>query len=195
MRRKRHMNEPSIDPKLPRQISALLELGLDDLEAVNQDPRYHADAHEWHSPMARTHPQTRPAAQPCANSPHRVPDETVCAVCQAGAVIARTFGVQPETYASPLHLPIAEQDRIALWALDDIRRGQILSAMESLKIRGVSPQEFMVRGTMLEKKYRELHQGNDTDDEYPGQFFGKSQTVEYIAKMRELVDEMRKLGL
>lgn len=103
------MNEPTT---LPDQPSALIRLALSDLQRAEQDPDCEVDMAAWVS---------------------RRSDGT-CVVCLAGAVMGYSLALWPRgrgTMVLPTDLPEA---RAKLRALDDFRRGEVLSAFGWLSL-------------------------------------------------------------
>jgi hypothetical protein len=95
---------------LPDKPSELLTLALADLESVESDPRYVIDMDLWHKPYRDR-----------------------CAVCLAGAVIARTMGESPRVMLTVADFPEAISPK--LFALNDFRMGYISLALSDLGIR------------------------------------------------------------
>lgn len=93
--------------KLPDTLSELLSVALDDLEATERDPRYVIDMDDWHCPEAGK-----------------------CAVCLAGAVMAKTFDADPERYLVPGE--VTGDDSRELRALDALRGGYVQDAANLL---------------------------------------------------------------
>ena len=89
--------------------SELIRHALKDLEKVEEDPAYIVDMDEWHA--------------------HFPEDETpwTCSVCLAGAVMAKTLGLQRNEHSSPWTLrdngDICDREMKALLALDFFRVG------------------------------------------------------------------------
>lgn len=99
--------------RLPGKPSELIELALRDLAAVEADPRYVVDMLSWHSPLGTT--------------------ET-CAVCLAGAVMARSLGVDRRMGSNPECF--RDDDVTAkLMALDAFRRGNVSTALGFMQLR------------------------------------------------------------
>lgn len=103
---------------LPDQPSKLLELALNDLEQVENDPRYDINMGQWHNPH-----------------------ETACSVCLAGAVMAGTLGAAPGEEFSPEDFE-QSNDAWKLYALDSARCGDWGSFMEELSIYHSVPDEI-----------------------------------------------------
>jgi hypothetical protein len=96
---------------LPTTASALIRLAVDDLEKCENADGYRIDMDTWHRWDA---------------------EEKECAVCLSGSVLAQTLGQSPETdsdFGSGAQAAAADQ----LDALDDIRRGNVLKALQTLK--------------------------------------------------------------
>ena len=123
--------------KLPDRPSLLIAVALDDLELVMQDPRYIVDMGDWHNPNG---------------------EDSICAVCLAGAVMAKTFDVaiHKEAYPETLLLPLqnARSQARKLEALDSFRRGQVHSGMlRSTSFRGVYGERFMRVADICKKDF------------------------------------------
>lgn len=83
---------------LPTLPSALLELALNDLIQVENDPRYRVHMGYWHNPS------------------------DTCAVCFGGAVLAKSLGVSPDERIDILDtVPLHNRKQIS--ALDHARGG------------------------------------------------------------------------
>lgn len=89
----------------PQRMSEAILMALEDLEAVEQDPRYKVYMDSWHSPD---------------------PGWNKCMVCLAGSVMAKTLKASHHHYEVPLHFG-NPWDKI-LCALDQIRLGDIIGA-------------------------------------------------------------------
>ncbi len=104
---------------LPKRLSACIRVALQDLELVENDPRYLVDMQNWH-----------------LASGYR------CLVCFAGSVIAKTLGAEPTQCISPNSYGWPDRrtavdlewnnDRIT--ALDQVRTGKINTALEFMKV-------------------------------------------------------------
>lgn len=102
--------------KLPTTPSALIRLALQDLEACEKDARYYIHMGWWHSPSATD------------NSV----EKSGCAVCAAGAIMARTLGCSPDQDLLPDGFD--QEVRDALLAVDSLRVGDTRWAFEYLGI-------------------------------------------------------------
>lgn len=94
-----HSDDRGGGGRLPDRMSAVVRLAADDFEAVQGDAGYEVRWHFWHRPR---------------------PDGP-CQVNLAGAVMARTLGVDREEPAEPGDFP--RHDRIRLERLESIRTG------------------------------------------------------------------------
>lgn len=92
-----------MESQLPTKPSELIELALKDLALVEQDPRYGVAMCFWHDP------------------PNLLGD--VCAVCFAGAVMAKSLRVEPTAQVLPEDFPMVTRDRLR--ALDAFRVGEV----------------------------------------------------------------------
>lgn len=109
---------------LPEKPSALLELALNDLEAVEKLPRYMVDMVDWH--QLRT-------VYIMAKDGLGTESHVVCSVCLAGAVLAVSLKVPEDLRITPLAL----KDRrlsTKLLTIDDLRIGDVKSALDNLDI-------------------------------------------------------------
>ncbi len=94
---------------LPDKPSELIRLALKDLEACELDPKYQINMDSWHAPI-----------------------DGKCAVCLAGAVMARTLDISPTRRVSPEDLGVDLFCRLS--ALDCLRIGCLENALQSLGI-------------------------------------------------------------
>ncbi len=91
---------------LPRKLSALLRIAVEDAKAVSKDKRYRLNMGTYHTPN---------------------PADGRCHVCMAGAVIAQRLGVRPTRSAHPASTP--GMPRVQLRAIDDMRDGAFSTAI------------------------------------------------------------------
>lgn len=106
---------------LPRVLSDLIDVAVEDLKKVEDDPRYSFQMNTWHLPLRAQ------AAKPAT-----------CAVCMAGSVMAmslRAARSRAADPASPEYAPNADQ----LWALNGIRTGAVEPALRWLVAGEVRP--------------------------------------------------------
>ncbi len=97
-----------VDCKLPDLPSALLRVALDDLEKVERDDRYQVVMTSWHSPrMGGT-----------------------CRVCFAGAVMAESCELPPDTYLDPTWSDDPNNKKFR--ALNQFREGHVGHGLEIL---------------------------------------------------------------
>lgn len=94
--------------KLPDIMSDLIRAAIDDLELVEADSRYVVEMGAWHSPM-------------------RALGGTVCNVCLAGAVLAKTFSIDQDKYVSGGYMNSLEEGK-KLLALNALRQANIGAA-------------------------------------------------------------------
>lgn len=132
--------------KLPDLPSELLTLALADLEAVHRDPRYVVQMHTWHTPDY---------------------DKVQCAVCLAGAVIAKSLGALPCQYRGLFNFPREIQDKLV--ALDLFRGGSIWAGLERL---GINPPGRLPRYLIVLDYTRAGH-------------------TRWVARMREVIEHLR----
>ena len=95
--------------ELPDKPSDLIRLGLKDLEACERSRNYFVNMNTWHEPLFGK-----------------------CAVCLAGAVMAKTLGIDRDDDVSPSELGAATDDRLS--ALDCLRVGSLGVALRGLGI-------------------------------------------------------------
>lgn len=107
---------------LPDRPSELIRIALADLRKVEADNRYTVSMGSWHTP-----------------------EDGVCHVCLAGAVMAGTLGSDPSKLLGPHSGRFEEEDANKLNALDDFRSGCISAGLNTLGRRGFYPDlpEFM----------------------------------------------------
>jgi len=96
---------------LPDKLSDLMQLALDDLAKVEQDPQYRVNMGDWHNGTT-------------------VAYGNACVVCFAGAVMAKTLGVPSERFVTPARFD--EDTRRKLYALDKAREGYVGMALARL---------------------------------------------------------------
>lgn len=111
-------------PRLPSHPSTLLKLACDDMDQVFTNPRFRVAVH----------------------SDFCSPDEdgSSCAVCVAGATLINRIGHDPEVFEGGHFGSVScYSDRVALKALDVVRRGGIRVKMyvELLLGRSLTPGE------------------------------------------------------
>lgn len=106
--RKPKLAKPKRPEHLPQKPSKLIRRALQDLEAVERSPKYSVHMGFYHSPRAI---------------------DDACAVCFAGAVIARA-GNKTNRWLDPDQFPPAT--RAKLYALDQFRRGHVAEGIFKL---------------------------------------------------------------
>lgn len=94
---------------LPRKLSDLILLALDDLAKVERSKKYQVNMGTWHDPNFDDQSQYP------------------CQVCFAGAVIAKTLRTEPNREATPEDFPPPTSNR--LLALDALRSGNLYAAL------------------------------------------------------------------
>ena len=104
-------------------LSRCLEMGLEDLAEIEGDEAYRVSMGLWHT---------------------SVRDLRVCAVCQAGAVMAKTFKVDPRQTLYPAHFSPAVRAR--LFALEFLRIGDVWGALNTM-----GQLENLNKSSMLER--------------------------------------------
>lgn len=95
--------------QLPRVMSELIVLGLDDLRKVEQSKLYRVNMGDWHRPIGDK-----------------------CVVCLAGAVMAETLGTPIDSYEEPWDRDDGNVDQ--LLALDSLRIGDVCTAARELEL-------------------------------------------------------------
>ena len=99
---------------LPSTPSELIRVALADLRAIERDEGYVVNMRRWHRPVYDN-------------------DRGVCAVCLAGAVLAKTLGVEPHEVIYDTDLARYGCDvQGLLLALDYFRRGMIEEGLSCL---------------------------------------------------------------
>lgn len=105
--------QPKPTPRLPDKIHLLIDVALNDLSKVRRSKRYEIDMGSWHRG-----------------------GEKVCTVCLAGAVMAKTFRVDPTMQiVDPDEIDIHPDDQRKLHALDFLRGGDIYGALDIMRIK------------------------------------------------------------
>lgn len=92
--------------RLPDLPSALVRIACGDLHAAMRDPRYRVSMNFWHRPDKLDEP-----------------DNNTCAVCLAGAVMAKTLEVPLDRTAAPVDFDFDTHKKLN--ALDYLRAGQV----------------------------------------------------------------------
>lgn len=125
--------------RLPDRPSDLLTVALADLAAAERNPLYRVSMDTWH-----------------------VPQDGVCSVCMAGAVMAGTLGMNPDRHLSPGDAEVLGPDLEAkLQSLDDLRCGDLGEALSNLGME--LPEYLAARHHIPEYEdnvqgfHRELH--------------------------------------
>ncbi len=103
------MKKPVI---LPRKMSALIRIALEDLSKVERSKVYQVQMGNWHLPMA----------------------DGKCAVCFAGAVMAKTCGFQKNSDVFPRVSSMGD-NLDQFFALDSLRQGEVSLAASELKLK------------------------------------------------------------
>ena len=98
---------------LSKVLSEAIIQALEDLELCMEDPDYTIDFADWHSPFDQFKESTKKS----------------CSVCFAGAVMAKSFGMNKSKLLSPSSF--GEHENI-LRALDYIRRGDVAIALRTI---------------------------------------------------------------
>lgn len=135
--------------KLPGKPSELLALAMKDLAKVERSKKYIVKMGVWHAPLWDE-------------------NKSVCAVCLAGSVMAKTLNVPITTYTDP-----AGKEERALEALDYFRCGEVQA--------GIS--------TMYENSHTNYRHLNRFVQSY------HEDRVQFRADMRKLISDLRAAGL
>tara|TARA_B100002049_G_scaffold229961_1_gene206248 strand:+ start:156 stop:578 length:423 start_codon:yes stop_codon:yes gene_type:complete len=131
---------------LPNLPSDVIEVALADLEFVEADPRYRIDMSTWHEPLSGNH----------------------CAVCFAGAVMAKTLKSPVGSDKHPGNFSGRTAKRLG--ALDDFRCGEVADGLMNFGVEwtpelasewdfrptpyAVDPEEFKADMRDLAKRLR-----------------------------------------
>lgn len=99
------IDDTKVNSVLPDTLGELMDVALKDLESVEQDPRYMVHMGIWHEKF-----------------------DGKCAVCFAGAVIARTLDAPIELCLEPHEYPPAIEYKLD--ALNAVRSGFVDSALQ-----------------------------------------------------------------
>lgn len=162
-------------PKLPTTLAGLLRVALDDLGRVLRDNTYYPWSIFWHSPVK-----------------DRIGTRADCFVCAAGAVMAKTLGLNSRTNHRPGTLvDAAHADIAGLDAINAMREGRFPIAARHLGITLEKPQLEALRETYNRAYKTHVH----TAENHPGQFCGEDDTVEFILQMREVQAKLEELNL
>lgn len=130
--------------RLPDKLSDLINVALRDMEQIEIGnlrletkglaPRYHFDITKWHRPDNHDDQRERPKT-------------TMCSVCFAGSVMTCSLNGAFNKDLDPTKYP--EDTRGKLYALDNIRKGQLLIAYaNSVTGRYIEPDEDFGRKTI-----------------------------------------------
>ena len=147
--------------KLPDRMSGLLAVCARDLESCVGDDRYHPWFSQWHESGVR--------------------GKTDCFVCAAGAVMAKTLGVNPSVDAVPSHFPRRIYEK--LLAIDYIRRGEVRSAFRELGVRITNFKKVEGLNSLFER-INEL-----------GHFDGDDEAMLFVGALRDAAAALDKIGL
>ena len=152
---------PSGMVRLPDVPSELLALALDDLEAVNADPLYEIDMWIWHIPRGYNHEK------------HTY---TYCAVCFAGAVMAKTLNVPYDQ--SAMNDQFDKDTNNKLVGINSFRSNNVARAVREIT------NNYAASPTLndLEKT---VGVPPDVDEDFTG----------FVAHQRRVVEELKAVGL
>lgn len=104
----------AVKQKAPEKLSQAIFMALNDLALVENDKRYFVNMSFWHTP---------------AGGDMEIVADDVCAVCLAGAVLAKTCKVSSAAYISPYDL--SSEWRRSLLAVDRVRIGNVAAALQT----------------------------------------------------------------
>lgn len=110
---------PAAERQLPDKLSDLIDVAIDDCEAIAKDERYALNMFEWHTP-----------AEYAVGADGRDSDDmedTRCHVCMAGAVMARRLGVEFGSNAGPGIFD--DELELKLETIDLVRTGSVGAAL------------------------------------------------------------------
>jgi hypothetical protein len=105
---------------LPRKLSALLRLAVEDALRVESRPGYKLDMHQW----------VTPAGQVGRGYIDASPDPENCRVCMAGAVMVNRDLARPRTTLLSLPVKMTKETKNRLYSIDSMRRGEFLYAVD-----------------------------------------------------------------
>lgn len=126
--------------KLPEKTSALIRVALADLIKCEADDRFVIDMNYWHSHM-RVEP---------GNTEKR------CFVCLAGAALSQTAAIPHEWATNDVWDALARNDanRQRVFALDCVREGNIVTAVERVEAWTTNPVDRAVKLRRIEDAHR-----------------------------------------
>lgn len=108
---------------LPDTPSDLILAALEDFMGLLTEPDYVIDLEIWHQPAVNVFN----------------PDEEICKVCLAGAIMAKRLGVKKHEHSSPQRFPIETSHKLC--ALDYFHRGEVTKGLLSMGNSGKAPYE------------------------------------------------------
>ena len=143
-----------------KKLYKLLEIALDDLEKMWRNPKYIIDMAYWHEP-----------------------GEDQCHICLAGAVIANRMDSKPDR---AFHLNgLDDNIRKRLYAIDELREGEIIWAYEFLKYGTMSGKriadEEKLKIWKVEQNFADAEDFEDFED--------FEASLEYYRDMQKVLKE------
>lgn len=113
--------------KLPNKLSALMRVALANLAKVERSPKFNIDmTDDWVSfdgfPDGKVSDLIKKK-------------NSVCHVCFAGAVMAKTLDVEVEDGTYYFDGGMSSKDTNKMCALDDVRQGSVYSALISMEVK------------------------------------------------------------
>jgi hypothetical protein len=107
---------------LPRKLSALLRLAVEDALRVESTPGYKLDMNQW----------VTPAGQVGREYVNANPDPENCRVCMAGAVMVNRGLARPCKTLHTLPVKMTKETKNRLYSIDSMRRGEFFYAIDLL---------------------------------------------------------------
>ena len=157
------MNEDT----LPDKLSELLKVALADFDQVRQMPeRFMILMNLWHAPMN---------------------DDSHCAVCLAGAVMAMTLKMPDNEELAPSSFPPEIQRKLR--ALDNLRQGHVIYALDAIG------RHDLVETLPATLKYFRVHRYDGEDNHQHARELEKSRYTRWRADMDRLITQLEEVNL
>lgn len=153
---------------LPKVMSKLIDIAIDDLEKVEKDKCYVVNMSDWHSPEIG-----------------QFGDDGHCSVCFAGSVMAMSLGVCMIKTRAPEHDELRGNAQ-QLLAINDLREGDIDDAASRLRITKRDKEKFAEKFGE-DRDYDGLLKRSVVAYEH--------DPKKFKLQMRKLADDLRKVGL
>lgn len=152
---------------LPKKLSDLIELAVDDVKAVARNKKYILDLDHWHIPMFGV---------------GWAPKVVHCAVCFAGSVIANTLKKSIHESIGPDDL--SKTDQRAMFALNGVRQGLVVLALYDLEVSERKIEKYKEKYVSTEEFY------------YGGKALQcKEKRKQFYKDMARVVKQLREVGL